>query len=178
MVLGNLFVLIGSLSAGGLLTGLGQTRIPMYQSIATIIIGIPVGFFLIPMFGVPGFILAGIVSGIPSMAWGLFWIWKHYKAKADFKSSVKILAASAIAALAAYLPTILLDTANWIKLVVALAIFLVVYVLDAPLIGAVTQADINNLRIMFSSLGFLSKIIDIPLRVAERAALIVSPEKS
>ena len=177
MVLSNLFVLIGSISAGGLLAGLGKTRIPLYQSIATLIIGIPIGFLLIPTFGVTGQILASILSGIPSMIWGLFWIWKHYKVKADFKCSAKILAASAIAALAAY-PIVLLNTANWLRLVIALAIFLAVYVLGAPLIGAVTQSDINNLRKMFSGLGLLSKIINIPLKAAERAAQIVSSDKS
>ena len=176
-VIGNLFVAIGNVSAGGLLNGLGKTRIPMYQSIMTIVIGLPLGILLIPIFGITGLIIAGIVSGIPSMTWGLYWIWKHFKAKADFQSSAKILAASAIAAIAAY-PIVLLNIANWLRLVIALAIFLAVYVLGAPLIGAVTQSDINNLRKMFSGLGLLSKIINVPLKAAERTALIVSSDKS
>ncbi len=178
MVLNNLFVLVGSLSLGSFLTGLGKTRIPMYQSIATIIVGIALGVLLIPTLGVTGLILAGLLAGIPSMIWALYWIWKHYSAKADFKSSAKILAASTIAAIAAYAPAILLNTANWLRLVIALAIFLVVYVLGAPLIGAVSQSDINNLRKMFSGLGLLSKIINVPLKAAERVALIVSSDKT
>ena len=69
-------------------------------------------------------------------------------------------------------------TANWMKLIIGLIVFLTVYVLGAPIIGAVSLTDIDNLRTMFSGMGLISKIINIPLRAAERAALIVSSDKS
>jgi len=177
MVIGNLFVTIGNVSAGGLLNGLGKTRIPMYQSIMTIVFGLPLGILLIPIFGITGLIIAGIVSGIPSMIWGLYWIWKHYKARADFQSSAKILAASTVAAILAYLPATYLQTANWIRLIVGLAVFLTAYVAAAPLIGAVYSADINNLRIMFSGMGIVSKIVNLVLRAAEKVAQITTPNR-
>jgi O-antigen/teichoic acid export membrane protein len=176
-VIGNLLAVFGSLSSGGLLNGLGETRIPMVQSIVTVAIGLPLGIVLIPMFGITGLIVATVVAGLPSMFWALYWIWKHYKAKADFQSSAKILAASAIAAVMAYLPTVFLNTANWIKLIIGLAIFLTVYVFGAPLIGAICQDDITNLRSMFSSLGIVSKIMNLPLTGAEKAARIKSANK-
>jgi O-antigen/teichoic acid export membrane protein len=169
-VIGNLFAVLGSLSSGGFLSGLGETRILMIQSIITLAIGLPLGIVLIPTFGITGLIVASVVAGLPSMFWGLYWIWKNYKAKADFASSAKILAASAIAAVLAYLPTMFLNTANWIKLIIGLIIFLTAYILGAPMIGAVSLADINNLRAMFSSMGIISKIINIPLKAAEKAA--------
>jgi O-antigen/teichoic acid export membrane protein len=169
-VIGNLFVVVGSLSQSGLLFGLGETRMLMKQSITAIVVGVPLGFFLIPSLGLVGLIIANIFAGLPGLLWTLYWIWKHFKAKADFQSSAKILLASTIAALAAYLPTAFLNTANWIKLVIGLIIFLTVYVLGAPVIGAVSQADINNLRIMFSGLGIVSKIMGLPLKAAEKAA--------
>jgi len=178
MVIGNLFVAIGSLSSGGLLSGLGKTRIPMYQSIMTIIIGLPLGIVLISMFGITGLIVAGILSGIPSMTWGLYWIWKHFKAKADFRSSAKILAASTVAAILAYLPATYLQMPNWIRLIIGLAVFIIAYVTAAPLIGAVYSADINNLKIMLSGMGIVSKIMNIPLRAAEKAAQIKIPRRA
>jgi len=176
-VTGNLFVVFGSLSSGGLLSGLGETRILMKQSIITLIIGLPLGFLLMPTLGIVGLIIANIFAGLPSMLWGLYWIWKHYRAKADFQSSAKILAASAMAALTAYLPTIFLNTVNWIKLIIGLIIFITVYILSAPIIGAVSLTDINNLRTMFSGLGLLSKLINIPLTIAERIAKSVFGSK-
>jgi hypothetical protein len=112
------------------------------------------------------------------MFWGLHWIWKHYDAKADFQCSAKILAASAIAALTAYLPMILFNTANWIKLTIGVIVFLAVYIPGAPIIGAVTQTDIENLRKMLSGLGAVSKIANIPLKLAEKATHIRNSRKS
>ena len=169
-VIGNLFAIFGSVSIGGLLYGLGETRILMIQSIATVAIGLPLGVVLVPTFGITGLIVASVIAGLPSMFWGLYWIWKHYKAKADFASSAKILAASAFAAVLAYLPMVFLNTANWIKLIIGLIIFLAAYIFGAPMIGAVSLTDINNLRTMFSSMSIISKIINIPLQTAEKAA--------
>ena len=176
-VIGNLFAIAGSLSQNSFLSGLGETKMLMKQSIITIIIGLPLGLLLIPPLGITGLIIANVFAGVPSLFWILYWIWKHYNAKADFHSSAKILAASTIAAFTAYLPTILLQTVNWIKLVIGLIVFLTVYVLDAPIIGAVSQADINTLKTMFSGLGFISKLINIPLIITEKIAKSVFGSK-
>jgi len=176
-VIGNLFAVLGSLSSGSLLSGLGETKMLMKQSILTLSIGLPLGFLLIPTIGIIGLIIANILAGLPSMFWGLYWIWKHYQAKADSQSSAKILVASAIAAVTAYLPVSLLNTANWIKLTIGVIIFLTVYILGAPMIGAVSLTDINNLRTMFSGMGLISKIINLPLNAAEKAAQTKSANK-
>jgi O-antigen/teichoic acid export membrane protein len=175
-VISNLLAVAGSISATGLLTGLGETRILMIQSIITIAIGLPLGFFLIPAYGIVGLIIAGLVAGLPSTTWVLYWIWKQYHAKADFRSSTRILGASALAAAVAYLPN-LLNIANWTKLIIGLVIMVTVYVLSAPLIGAVSLADINNLRTLFSGLGVVTKIINVALKVAEKVAMATSANK-
>jgi O-antigen/teichoic acid export membrane protein len=169
-VISNLFTVLGSLSASSLLSGLGETKMLMKLSILTLVIGLPLGFLLIPTIGIIGLIIANILAGLPSMFWALHWIWKHYEAKADFRSSAKILAASAIAGVVAYLPASLLSTASWIKLTIGAIIFLTVYIVGAPMIGAVSQTDINNLKIIFSDMGVISKIINFPLNASEKAA--------
>jgi hypothetical protein len=105
-------------------------------------------------------------------------VWKHYGAKADFKCSAKIFAASAIAAIATYASLNFINLAEWIKLVAGITIFLAIYIFTAPAIGAITQTDINNLRSMLSGLGAISKIVNIPLKAAEKAAQIRNPTKS
>jgi len=169
-VIANLFVVIGNLSSGGFLTGLGETRILMFQSLVTIVVGLPLGLLLIPLFGITGLLVSSVLAGIPGMVWVLHWIWKRYGARADFRSSAKICVASAVAAVVAYLPAVYLNAANWIRLVIGLFIFLAVYVLGAPLIGAVSTTDLSTLRTMFSGLGFISRILDVPLSAAEKAA--------
>jgi O-antigen/teichoic acid export membrane protein len=169
-VISNLYAVVGNLTLGSFLTGLGETKVIMKQAVLTVLVGLPLAFLLIPTFGILGVIIGTLVSGIPSMIWGLYWVWKHYEAKAEFHSSTKILIASALAATASFLDTRLLHTAAWVQLVFGLAIFLVIYIFGAPVIGAVGQSDIDALRTMFSGLGVISKIINIPLKAAEKTA--------
>jgi O-antigen/teichoic acid export membrane protein len=178
VVIGNLFAVVGSLSSGGFLSGLGETRMLMKQSIIAIVVGIPLGFLLIPTLGIIGLIIANVFAVVPSLCWVLYWIWKHYKAKAEFQSSAKILAASTIAAILAYLPANYLQMANWIRLIIGLTVFLTSYVVAAPLIGAVYSSDINNLRIMISGMGFVTKIVTPVLRAMERVAQFKTPKRA
>jgi O-antigen/teichoic acid export membrane protein len=150
-----------------LLTGLGETKIWLKLNILTLCIGIPLAFTLIPTLEIVGVIICVVASGIPSMFIGLRWIWKHYGTKADFTSSAKIFVASSLSALITY--TLLNVTAvAWAKLALGVIVFLAVYLVAAPLIGAINQGDINNLRSMFSGLGALSKLLNIPLSIMEK----------
>jgi O-antigen/teichoic acid export membrane protein len=169
-VIVNLLVVCGSLSMGSLLAGLGKTKIMLVQSLLMLFFGIPLAFILVPMFGVMGVIFGNLLAGLPGMFLGIYWVWKHYEVKADFKSSSRILIASASAAIATYLSVNFLSTAEWIKLVVGGMIFLAVYILLAPLVGAVNKSDISNLRIMLSGLGVISKVINIPLTITEKVS--------
>jgi stage V sporulation protein B len=165
-----LLVVLGSLSINGFLSGLGETRIALKQNVITVVTGIPLSILLIPTLGITGLIITSIFDGVPGFIWVLHWTWKHYEARADLRSSAKILAASAIAAFTAYLPTRFLNTADWIKLVIGLIVFLIVYVEGAPMIGAVNLDDINSFRTMFSGMGIITKIINLPLKAAEKTA--------
>lgn len=170
----NLFALLGNLSMSSLLTGLGETKTLMKLRLLGLSIGLPLAFLLIPPMGIVGVILVGILAGLPSIFLGLHWIWKHYEAKADFKSSTKIFTASTIAAITTYLSLNLLNLADWIELTIGGTIFVLTYLLAAPVIGAINQGDINTLRDMFSDLGIISKLVNILLIIIEKASRIRS----
>lgn len=176
-VTSNLLVTLGSLSITSFLTGLGQTAILMKLSGISLLLGIPLAFLLIPSYGIIGAILGNILAGLPSVFWGLRWVWKHYEAKPDFHSSLRIFAASSIAAATTYLSISLLHAAEWMRLAAGGLIFMFVYIATAPSIGALSQNDINNLRHMIPNLGFFSRLLNIPLTLAERILNILSIEK-
>jgi O-antigen/teichoic acid export membrane protein len=169
-VIGNLFAVLGSSSLGSLLIGVGETKTLMKQSILTLTIGLPLGFLLIPTFGIIGLIFASLLAGLPSMFWGLHWAWKHYRVKADFKSSAKIFAASGIAAITTYVILNFIPLAEWIRLTIGLIIFFGVYIFTAPMIGAITPSEIDNLRTMLSGLGIVSKAINLTLILTEEVS--------
>jgi O-antigen/teichoic acid export membrane protein len=177
-VAGNLAIVFGSLSLGGFLAGIGETKMQMKLGILTLLVGVPLAFLIIPPYGIIGVIVGSTLAGLPSLFWGLQWIWKHYEARADFKSSSKILAASATAALATYASISLLHTSEWIRLVTGATIFLTIYITAAPLIGAITTDDIHNLETMMSNLGIVSKLLNIPLNLAEKIATLSTAKKT
>ncbi|MCW4047991.1 MAG: oligosaccharide flippase family protein [Candidatus Bathyarchaeota archaeon] len=167
-VVGNLFAVLGSSSIWSLFSGLGDTTLLMKLNVLTLSVGVPLGFVLIPQLGVIGAILAALVSGIPSMVIGLYLAWKRYDTKADFGATAKIFLASTIAAASTYFIVVLLNVATWVSLAVGIVIYLSAFLVVAPLIGAINQKDIDNLRAMFSGLGIVSKILEIPLGLLQK----------
>jgi len=176
-VITNLLVLFGGLVKNSLLAGLGETKILMKLRLLTLSLGISLAFILIPTFGIMGVILGTLLAAIPSFFWGLYWVWKHYEATVDWMSSTKIFLASAIAAVTTYLSLNFLNTAEWLRLITGGAIFLTIYVVVAPSVGAIVQDDTRNLRVMFSGLSFISTIVNLLLGVVEKIAGINSARK-
>jgi stage V sporulation protein B len=171
-VIQNLFVLFGVLILSNLLAGIGETKLLLKLSLLNLSLGIPLAFILIPTYGIVGVILGTIFAGIPGQFLSLYWLWKHYNAKPDFKISAKIFLAAVIATIATYLSLNFLAVADWIRLAVGGTIFLAIYLFVAPIIGAISQKDTQTLRAMFSGLGVISKLINIPLNLAEKATAL------
>jgi O-antigen/teichoic acid export membrane protein len=167
----NLLVLVGNISLGTFQAGIGKTSQVMKQSILSLVVGLPLAYLLVAYFysiggssfAVIGGIVGALIATTPNVAWGLYWSWKNYKVKADFRISAKIFASSALASVITYLFISFFSLPYWMTLVMGFIVFMVVYLVSAPLIGAVNQADIDNFKAMFSSLGVVSKILNFPL---------------
>jgi O-antigen/teichoic acid export membrane protein len=167
-IIPNLLSVLGNISMSSLLTAMGETKMLMKLNIITLSVGVPTAFLLIPQLGVTGLIIVTLVAGLPSMSIGLRFGWKRYGAKADFNSSARIFLASAVAAAAVYLAINAFNAAYWVMLATGAILFLATYLTVAPLIGAINQTDIDNLRSMFSSLGIISRILEIPLTIIQK----------
>jgi stage V sporulation protein B len=167
-VISGLLRLLGNLSMTNLFNGIGKTKIVLNLSILTLVIGVPAAYFLIPHFGIAGYIFVSIGANLPATFVGIHWLWKHYKIKVDYQNSAKIFLASTIAAIITNLSIGVITGADWIQLVVGSVIFLLIYIILVPFIGAVNQTDINNLRELFSNLNIVSRILDILLRFIEK----------
>jgi hypothetical protein len=102
--------------------------------------------------------------------WGLIWSYKHYKVKADFGISLKILIASLLASGVAYALIVFLSVSipQGIVLIAGAVTFVLVYLAAAPLFGAINRMDIQNFVAMFSGMGIVSKVLDLPLGFMNR----------
>jgi O-antigen/teichoic acid export membrane protein len=172
----NLFVLVGNVSLATFQSGIGQTKQIMKQSVLTLAFGLPLAYFSVAYFyslgsnaqasatlAVVGGLIGALIASMPGMIWGIVWSWKNYHVKADFGVSAKIFVAALIASATAFLLISFLVLPWWITLAVGFAVFVLVYLSAAPLLGAVNRVDIENFRAMFSGLGVVSKIINFPL---------------
>ncbi len=173
-----LLSVFGNISINSLIPAVGETKFYMKLNLLTISIGIPLAVILIPTLGIIGLLLSAIFDGIPSVFISVFWVRKKYGTVIDLKSSEKILLTSLTAALITYLFLYFLNTAYWIQLVGGLIIFAAVYLTLTPLSGAISREDIKNLRNIFSSLGIISKIIDIPLNLMEKISKSQTPSSN
>jgi O-antigen/teichoic acid export membrane protein len=162
-----LYTAFGYLSAENLIKSQGKTNVNLKLSTITFTIGLTLSLALIPTYGILGLIAAHLVAGIPSLAISLWWIKKHYKATINWKSSTKILAASAIAALPTYLISTQQILPNWLTLIIGATIYLSTYIIAASLIGAINKTDTQNLKEILKTLGPLTPIINIPLNLIE-----------
>ncbi|MEM3665942.1 MAG: oligosaccharide flippase family protein [Candidatus Bathyarchaeia archaeon] len=169
-VINNLLCALGSLSLGSFLAGLGETKTQLKLSLLNLTFGIPLALIMIPKYGIIGLIITGITAGLPSTFLGLYVAWKNYRAKADLKASTKITVTAILAAIVTFLITNWMVHVDWVELAAGIATFISIYMLLAPLTGAINHSDINNLRIMFSDMGLISKILNIPLAALEKLA--------
>jgi O-antigen/teichoic acid export membrane protein len=167
-----LYTVLGNLTLGNFLSGQGKTTLIMELTLITLAIGFPLGFLLIPKFGITGLIAATLVSKLPNMAAGLWWARKHFGVTVDWSSSTKILAASATAGVITHLILSQLSSQDWISLIVGGTTFLITYLTTISLIRAVNISDINNLRQMLVELGPLSYLFNIPLDFIEKLTII------
>ena len=167
-----LYTALGFLSTGNLINSQGKTNMTLKLAIISFTLGIILSLILIPTFGILGLIASHLIAGIPSLIISLWWIKKHYKATVDWKSSTKILTASATAAIPTYIAATQLTLPNWLTLILGAAIYLITYMITAPLIGAINKKDIQNLQETLEGFGPLSYLLKIPLNLIERLIII------
>jgi len=163
-----LYTAFGYLSVDNILKSQGKTDVNMKLTLITSVIGLVLNVILIPNFGILGFLAANIVAGIPSLVIALWWIKKKYGATINWASSVKILLASTLAAAVTYLATFQLNLPSLVTLIIGVAIFVATYLVTTPLVGAITQADVQNFKHMVMGLGPLAPVFILPLSFIER----------
>ena len=175
-VLYNLLSLFGWRSYPSLLQAMDETRLILYLNLLSLIISIPLAFYLVPAFGIVGIVVGIPGSAIPSTFIGLYLTWKRYGVKANLWSSAKILVASALSTAATYAFLVYVTAPYVVLLAVGAAIFLFVYLFSAPIVGAINMADVYSLRSMFSS-SSISRILEIPLKLIEKILKLIKREK-
>jgi predicted membrane-bound spermidine synthase len=133
-----------------------------------VVVGLPLSLVLIPRLGVIGLIVTTLTAGTPSLIAALWYVKKHYAATIDWKSSTKTLSASILSALATYIVLSQRSLPSWIELIIGATAFLTAYITVAPLIGAISKTDVQNIKEMSKELGPLSSFLNPLLNLVEK----------
>jgi O-antigen/teichoic acid export membrane protein len=168
LTIGYLYTAFGNLSLGSFIVSQGKTTFYLYLFLFNAAIGFPMGYILIMQFGVLGLIVTSLVTPIPLIIIMLYWIRKHYELTVDWRSSVKILLTSAIAAALTYVLILELSFSSLIRLIIGVVFFTFVYVAAALLTRTINKSDIENLRGMVNGMGAIGKIFNRVLNVIEK----------
>lgn len=160
--IGMTFYSIFSISTS-IVQGIGNPRIPMYILVFGAILTAILNWVMVPTLGISGGAAATSIACFAMMVPILYMVFKLTQVKAPKVSVVKILAASMMMGVVAY---IMPKTTSW--LFVGIIVCMIVYFFALILVRFFTQEDIIGLRALSSKFGPLSKVMGKMLDLVEK----------
>lgn len=160
--IGMTFYSLFSISTS-IVQGIGNPRIPMYILVFGAILTAILNWVMVPTLGIVGGAAATSIACFAMMVPILYMVFKLTQVKAPKVSVVKILAASMIMGVVAY---IMPKTTSW--LFVGIIVCMIVYFFALILVRFFTQEDIVGLRALSSKFGPLSKVMGKMLDLVEK----------
>jgi O-antigen/teichoic acid export membrane protein len=156
-----LFSVISYLVLGSFLNGVAQTGTVVRMSVLTLVVYLPLGPALAWLWGPYGLLVAYILANGASTIYGIRQTSVKFDARPDLKSGARIL----LAGLAAAVPTIALIQLDRmgvgsINLIVGGLLYLLVYLTLAPILGAVEEQDILNLRTLLGGTRIVAVLVN------------------
>jgi O-antigen/teichoic acid export membrane protein len=158
-----IYAAFGQTSIVQLLGSQGQTRKTMLLGIASAALALVLALILIPHLQIAGLILSLIISGSPTVILGSWWVKKLYDFTIDWNQTGKILACSFCTCIITFVTFRFFLSSNLLGLAIGLVIFLTLFFILSPLMGAINIDDICNLRSLFSETPIIGRAMEIPL---------------
>lgn len=163
-----LFIGIGSHCNGSLLNGQGKTKIIFTGNLLNLCTVLPLGFYLIPRFGIPGLILTSIIAPKVGFFYYIWQIWRNFGFTVNWKASVKIYLSSAIPFMVIYYLLTVINLNDWITLILGGVSYIVSYLFFVLTLRTLEKDDIQDLKRILSSMGPFTPFFNIFLTFFEK----------
>ena len=167
---------LGSTVLGYLFNGIGETRVVFKCSLINLIAFLLLAPILATSYHVPGLIVASLISGSLSLAYGLFIAIKKINVSLDLKASLRIYLASFLSAIPVLALLHISPLNNILNLAINGPIFLLTYLTLLPLTRAIHQPDLDNFKLMFSNLKIVWPILKPVLTYEAKLLNILTPK--
>jgi O-antigen/teichoic acid export membrane protein len=181
-VITNLYAGFGSVVINYIIYGSGETRISLYSGLINMIIFLPLAFLLTKFYGVPGFLIAIIISFTCSFAYSLWSIIKKLQVKFDLKSSSRIYLASILSAIPTLLLSLYAQLASqqfyyrFLGLILYACVFVFLYLTLLPAVKAIEESDIENFRLLLKRIKLIQPLINLVLTYESKLISIFKKE--
>lgn len=155
-ILSYLYAAMGSSVIGPLINGQGYTRTSLKIGIFSAVISISMASILIPLYGVIGLIISLLITPLISTSYALHIVHQKFKLSIEPKDSLKILAASLLSAILVYILAKLINLTSPIwSLGVGGLIYILSFLVLTPILGVISEDDIENLKHATSELPII-----------------------
>jgi O-antigen/teichoic acid export membrane protein len=162
------FIGLGKKSNAPLLTGQGKTKVIFLTNVLKLCIGLPLSFFLIPRYGIPGLILTLIITPTAELFYSLWWIKKNFGFTINWETSIKIYLSSIISFLLIRYILTTLQLQNWMNIIIGGPLFVILYLVLVLILKTLNIDDISDLKRILSAMGPLTPLFNIFLTFIER----------
>jgi len=146
LMLGYFFIGFGNTVTNTLLNSQKQTQVILRRTVIYIALGIPLGLFLIPRYGVLGFQAATIVAPNVGLLYALWWVRKNMKVRLDIGNTLKILVSALFGYGACQLVLMLVDLNLWFELILGGSTLAIIYLVSVILTGALSAKNIRDIK--------------------------------
>ena len=147
MLLKFLGVGLGQLSALVFLNGQGDTKTTLQLNVVNFILGVSLCTVLAWEMGVTGLLIGIVLSSLGQNMFGLQRLSSKYEISVDLAHAVRVATSTILSGLIGYGTLFLIAEAHMvIQLVIGALVFLISYLILAPLTGALIHSDLENLR--------------------------------
>lgn len=160
---------LGALVLWNFFNGQGDTKTILKINLINIAISLPLVPILTVLYGVLGLITSVIITGFLSTIYGLSLARRKYGVTVDLASSLRIGIASFSSALLVYVFLRFYSFSSPVyRLAAGGSVYLVTFLVFAPLFGAINKEDIENLNDMTRALPLISPIVRRVLNFEEK----------
>ena len=159
----------GSLSMRSFFNSQGDTRVSMKVGLIGSVVSILFSPIMVWVWGIPGLIISIFIASLASNLLGLFVLRENYSFYPDLAHMVRLLLCSALSAGSSIGVLWLLSLASpFFNLLISSAIFLLTFLIFAPIMRVIKKQDIVNLDAMLKELGVIYLIARVLFDVEEK----------
>jgi O-antigen/teichoic acid export membrane protein len=159
-MLNYFFIGLGATLVNTLLNSQKETKVNLKQTLLYLTVGVPIGFTLIPRYGVLGYFATTIFVPKIGLLYTLSWIRRSYGIVPDTAIFLKTLASSAVSGAAAYTVAYAVSYNPWIEITVSGMAFAALYVSSILFTGVIDARNLKDIYGLLEKQDRLKPIID------------------